>query len=715
MNKKENKRVIKARRSFIMSVLSFVLCIAMLIGSTFAWFTDSVTSGKNRIIAGNLDIEMYYKNRTMNDWKNVTTADSTDPNFFVDKNGQEILWEPGVVSYATFEVRNVGNLALKYQFYLEYTQNYLNDHGLSEVVKAAIVKGTATYNDRSDVEGLIFADIDSFTMSGELKPNNTSVGTPSDYAKDTFTIVLYWAPNEDTKDNLYNVNNGQQVSDCTDDTNNYLWLDMDIKLTATQKDYESDSFGTDYDKNVVSTTYSSSSTSDMTIQGSGDLKSVTVPAAVSSKIFEEMDNEDASSNSLTLTPSVTKVNETEGTINLELDMVAEMTSTVNGQSSTTTNNISNLGGYVTYVYDIGANKDVTEVTHTKSDNTTGNVVESDTLDTGADVGYGVYSYDSTTGLLTIKVSSLSPFTVTYENGIALVDGNVVKTVDEFKSVVGQASTIKLLADIDLTGTGSSDGITLLKDGCVFDYNGNTLKGTVFTGDISNGSPLVNVTFKDTKLSDTKYSSDAQFYTTEDGALYQFANLGQWQAKVTVESGYYHAVGHIINSQLQSCNSDDIAIEINGGKFESESGDQLGAYAFNAVMGKIIINNGTFINKGWEYEGNTYGGMFDIDSGSSHIPTIITINGGNFTCDTSMFYFDSDTPSSAREVYITGGTFTVNNSDGILVENYTANGNKGDKIIITGGTFNRDPSDYVDNNIYKVTANTSANTWTVTKK
>lgn len=249
MNKKENKRVIKARRSFIMSVLSFVLCIAMLIGSTFAWFTDSVTSGKNRIIAGNLDIEMYYKNRTMNDWKNVTTADSTDPNFFVDKNGQEILWEPGVVSYATFEVRNVGNLALKYQFYLEYTQNYLKNHGLSEVVKAAIVKNPeGEYVTEADVAGLTFADINSFTMSGELQVANSNVGThTSDYTKDTFAIVLYWKPNDNSTDNLYNVNNDQRVSDYTGDTNNYLWLDMDIRLTATQLTSEYDAFDNQYD------------------------------------------------------------------------------------------------------------------------------------------------------------------------------------------------------------------------------------------------------------------------------------------------------------------------------------------------------------------------------------------------------------------------------------------------------------------------------------
>ena len=42
------------KRALLASVLSVALCCAMLIGSTFAWFTDSVTNTGNRIQAGNL-------------------------------------------------------------------------------------------------------------------------------------------------------------------------------------------------------------------------------------------------------------------------------------------------------------------------------------------------------------------------------------------------------------------------------------------------------------------------------------------------------------------------------------------------------------------------------------------------------------------------------------------------------------------------------------
>ena len=105
----------RTKKSLLVSVLAITLCLAMLLGTTYAWFTDSVQSGVNRIVAGNLDVEMLYKSQFEDaQWKNVTEAPASDPGFFVNKTGEKILWEPGVVSVCDFEVRNVGTLALKY-------------------------------------------------------------------------------------------------------------------------------------------------------------------------------------------------------------------------------------------------------------------------------------------------------------------------------------------------------------------------------------------------------------------------------------------------------------------------------------------------------------------------------------------------------------------------------------------------------------------------
>ena len=62
MNKKSTKRTL------LSSVLSLVLCMAMLIGTTFAWFTDSVTSGNNIIKSGNLVIELEFYIEDTKEW-----------------------------------------------------------------------------------------------------------------------------------------------------------------------------------------------------------------------------------------------------------------------------------------------------------------------------------------------------------------------------------------------------------------------------------------------------------------------------------------------------------------------------------------------------------------------------------------------------------------------------------------------------------------------
>lgn len=47
MNSKSTKRAL------LVSALSLVVCLAMLVGTTFAWFTDTATTGVNKIVSGN--------------------------------------------------------------------------------------------------------------------------------------------------------------------------------------------------------------------------------------------------------------------------------------------------------------------------------------------------------------------------------------------------------------------------------------------------------------------------------------------------------------------------------------------------------------------------------------------------------------------------------------------------------------------------------------
>lgn len=105
------------KRALISSTLAVLMCVAMLIGTTFAWFTDTASTGVNKIQAGNLDIELQMKD---NDGKWVNAEGKILP-FLVEgkipADGTQILWEPGCTYYVP-EVRvlNKGKLAVKFEY-----------------------------------------------------------------------------------------------------------------------------------------------------------------------------------------------------------------------------------------------------------------------------------------------------------------------------------------------------------------------------------------------------------------------------------------------------------------------------------------------------------------------------------------------------------------------------------------------------------------------
>ncbi len=115
-NRKSTKRALRG------SVMAMVLCLAMLVGATFAWFTDTASTGVNKIQAGNLDIELQYAtkwdaNGVPTKWENA--EGKTLPflvNGEIPAEGTQILWEPGC-TYMLPELRvvNKGNLAVKYK------------------------------------------------------------------------------------------------------------------------------------------------------------------------------------------------------------------------------------------------------------------------------------------------------------------------------------------------------------------------------------------------------------------------------------------------------------------------------------------------------------------------------------------------------------------------------------------------------------------------
>ena len=99
------------KRALLGSVMAMVLCLAMLIGATFAWFTDTASTGVNKIQAGNLDVQLVDENGNSLEGKTLEFKKAANA-----AEGEAVLWEPG----CTYElpavyVKNNGNLALKYK------------------------------------------------------------------------------------------------------------------------------------------------------------------------------------------------------------------------------------------------------------------------------------------------------------------------------------------------------------------------------------------------------------------------------------------------------------------------------------------------------------------------------------------------------------------------------------------------------------------------
>ena len=138
------------KRALLTSVMALVMCVVMLVGTTFAWFTDTASTGVNKIQAGNLDIELQMKD---NSGKWVNAEGKTLP-FLVEgkipAEGTQILWEPGCTYYVPqIRVLNKGNLAVKF----EYVNELLGVTGkLAEVLEPVFKTPVDTNGEDINIE-----------------------------------------------------------------------------------------------------------------------------------------------------------------------------------------------------------------------------------------------------------------------------------------------------------------------------------------------------------------------------------------------------------------------------------------------------------------------------------------------------------------------------------------------------------------------------------
>ena len=275
---------------------------------------------------------------------------------------------------------------------------------------------------------------------------------------------------------------------------------------------------------------------------------------------------------------------------------------------------------------------------------------------------------------------------------------LASSVSDFRDALSQGnSTIILASDVTV-----EDGIQMsVENDASINFNGNTLKGAVESGSISSSDGPTNLVLSDPNNSD-EYSIDGELVQHAGGGYTQLAAITVWKPTVTIESGKYTHDNAVILCQLQTQDPDAVGVVVNGGTFVGKGA----ASVIANVFGNVIINNGTF--NAYD-DGDASGECVYVSSGSSHVPSITTINGGTFNAVDRIFYVRVNT-SYTQKIVVNGGTFNVDGG-GSLIQ--VSSGNASDYLTITGGTFNVDPSAYVDTANYNVTH--SGSTWTVTAK
>ena len=147
------------KHALIVSIMAMLLCVAMLVGTTFAWFTDTASTAVNKIQAGTLDIQLLDEQGNSLEGQTLgwVAADG--------RTQDEILWEPGCTyKLQPIVIKNAGNLALKYKIVITGIQG---DAELNNAIEWTITNTSATTALDED-HPLAAGAFDTLTISGHM-------------------------------------------------------------------------------------------------------------------------------------------------------------------------------------------------------------------------------------------------------------------------------------------------------------------------------------------------------------------------------------------------------------------------------------------------------------------------------------------------------------------------------------------------------------------
>ncbi len=356
------------KRALLSSALALLVCFAMLLGTTFAWFTDEVTSSANKIVSGTLKVDLELLDKDTNAWASI--KNNKAPLFNYDK------WEPGFIDAKVLKVENEGTLALKWK------AKFVSAVELSELADVIDVYVLA-WGVRADDN---VADVKYPENRDLTAANYVRVGTVREFVN---TIESTTYGNLLEGESAY-LGIALKMQESAGNTYQKKTLGaFDIQIVATQMASENDSFGNDYDAGAdfdgeISTTKNVVDTTVVNTIDSGDIATLNIPvgAPAGSYMFR------------TANKKVT-TDEGTGAKIVSIDLTLERDGV-----KVTDDGVTKY----TVEIDVGTNQRIIEVLHN---------------------GYSVdeFTYDENSGILTLTTASFSPFVFISED---------IKAVTELK-------------------------------------------------------------------------------------------------------------------------------------------------------------------------------------------------------------------------------------------------------------------------------------------
>ena len=531
-----------------------MICFSMLIGTTFAWFTDSVTSSNNIIKSGNLDIELYYQLEGENGWTQVTETTNV---FAVDA-----LWEPGHTEVVKLKVVNEGSLALKYNLgvnvYSETGSVNVNGDAfnVSDFIMFAVIDGANAY---TRDEAIAAAEANGATPLKTAYSSNANALLPTE--ESVVTMVVYMPTSVG--------NDANAAKDAATPT-----INLGLNLYATQLANEEDSFGPDYDSLA---TY---------VDGTYRVPSMTKTVAGAAGETLTIAND---SNSFV-------VNGTAGD-------AGEITASIEAAATTDAAfAFADANGYNVASYDIKVTGLADGTVASMSLFLGKSLMGVNMFHEGVALDSAEFNYDPTTGFVTFAPADYSVFEFTYATEAA---DAVLGTYEDLTSVKGKDGNFVLGADINaenyiMFGGGAQATLDLNGQNITAENVGQYAIVVQQGGSLTiNGNGTVD-------CGKGFYANKGDAEIVINGGTYLFSNTGtlngikhhsvaQNNSKVVVNGGTF--VSDVENAVIFFATS-NATVEINGGFFENtadETPDLLGMGTNKANTNRIIIRGGTFVN------------------------------------------------------------------------------------------------------------------------